>query len=258
MTEIKLYKTTTEGLKIIGMCLPFVVIGVLLISIEPHGTTSNIAGWFCTCFFGLGILIGLFQAFDKRPQIIINENTIWDRTTKQGEIKWEQIIEAYPLEISGQKFIALVTDNTFTFEKKPYKWAVKLNKKIGAQKLNLHLGQINTDEIELTSLINELSKADKEERKKLIKSFKVNKANITVFDFKKIVLYVFISVGLLLLSLSGLVAFMTIMIIMGIAGLIARGYSGGNNKFRKYVELIVWFGIVNMILFVLTTMIIWS
>ena len=92
MTEIKLYKTTTKGLKIIGMCLPFVVMGLWMITDNPYGITEYYMGWFCMCFFGLGIPVGLFQTFDRRPQIIINENGIWDRTTNQDEVKWEQII----------------------------------------------------------------------------------------------------------------------------------------------------------------------
>ncbi len=87
-------------------------------------------------FFGLGLPVGLFQTFDKRPQIVITENGIWDRTTNQDEVKWEQIIEAYPLDIHGQKFISLVTDDTFVFKKNPYKWAAKINEFVGAQNLN--------------------------------------------------------------------------------------------------------------------------
>lgn len=174
MTEIKLYKTTTKGLKIIGMSLPFVTLGLWMIIQEPAGTTLYIMSWVCTCFFGLGIPVGLFQTFDKRPQIIITEKSIWDRTTNQDEVKWEQIIEAYPIDIHGQKFISLVTDDTFVFKKEPYKWAARINKGIGAQNLNLHLGQIHIDEIELTNLINQLSQQSIDERRKTIKTYKVN------------------------------------------------------------------------------------
>lgn len=105
MTEIKLYKTPIKGLKIIGMCLPFIAIGLWMITDNPYGTTDYILGWIGTCFFGLGIPVGLFQTFDKRPQIVITENGILDRTTNQVKVKWEQIIEAYPLDIHGQNFI---------------------------------------------------------------------------------------------------------------------------------------------------------
>ncbi len=254
MTEIKLHKTTTKGLKLIGMTVPFVVIGIWIVTKEPPGTIDYIMGWFCTCFFGLGIPIGLFQTFDKRPQIIINENGVWDRTTKQDEIKWEQVIEAYPLDIFNQKFISIVADKTFVFKKKQYKWAAKINKIVGAQQLNLHLGQINVDVNKLAELINDLSKAKKEDRKKLLLSFKVNRKGFSLAVLPKILLYISISISLLLLSFTGPTAFITIMILMGIAALTARWYwfSNDNSKIRKYAGIITWFGLVNMVLFLLT------
>jgi hypothetical protein len=247
MTEIKLYKTTTKGLKIIGMCLPFMAIGLWMILDNPNGTTEYILGWVGTCFFGLGVPIGLFQTFDNRPQIIISENGIWDRRNNQNEVKWEQIIEAYPLDIYEQKFLSLVTDDTFVLKKKPYKWAKKINEAIGAQNLNLHLEQINIDEIELTNLINRLSKESIEERRKLIKSFRDKRNNFSVSDLPKILVYSLISILLLLLSLSSFTAFMTIMIVMGISALTAR-WRPDNLTIRKYAGIATWLALVNMVL----------
>jgi len=247
MTEIKLYKTTTKGLKIIGMCLPFVAIGLWMITDSLYGTTEYIMGWFCTCFFGLGFPVGLFQTFDKRPQIVISENGIWDRTTNQDEVKWEQIIEAYPLDIFEQKFISLVTADTFVFKKKPYKWAAKINKEIGAQNLNLHLGQIKIDEIELTNFINQLSKEKIEERRNLISTFKIKETNFSVSDFHKILVYSLISIILLFLSLSNFTIFMTIMIVMGLSALTAR-WRPDNLTIRKYAGIATWLGLINMVL----------
>jgi hypothetical protein len=76
MTEIKLYKKLIKGLRIIAMAIPFVAIGIWAITKEPLGTMNYIMGWLCTVFFGLGFLIGLFQTFDRRPQIIITEKGI--------------------------------------------------------------------------------------------------------------------------------------------------------------------------------------
>jgi len=247
MTEIKLYKTTTKGLKIIGMSLPFVAIGLWMITQEPIGTTPYIMGWVCTCFFGLGIPFGLFQTFDKRPQIIITEKGIWDRTTNQDEVKWEQIIEAYPLNIHGQKFISLVTDDTFVFKKKPYKWATKINQFVGAQNLNLHLGQINIDELELTNFINQVSQQSIDERKKAIKAFKVKRTNFSVTDLQKILIYIIISLTILILTLSSFVAFWIVMGIMGISALTAR-WRPDNEIIRKYAGIGTWLGVVNMVL----------
>lgn len=247
MTEIKLYKTTTKGLKIIGMCLPFVAIGLWMVTEEPVGTTPYIMGWFCTCFFGLGIPLGLFHTIDKRPQIIITEIGIWDRTTNQEEVKWEQISEAYPLDIHGQKFISLATDDTFIFKKKPFKWAAKINKQIGAQNFNLHLGQINIDEIELTNFINRLSKESIEERRNLIKTFRIKTTNFTVSDLQKIFLYIIISFTLLILTFSNFVAFWIVMGFMGISAFIAR-WQPDNFTIRKYAGIGAWLGFVNLIL----------
>ncbi len=247
MSEIKLYKTTTKGLKIIGMCLPFVVLGLFLLSDATYGTTNYVMSWLCICFFGLGIPVGLFQTFDRRPQIIITENGIWDRTTNQNEVKWEQIIEAYPLDIIEQKFISLVTDDTYVFKKKPYKWAEKINKEIGAQNLNLHLGQINIDELELTDFINRLSKQKIEERRKLIRTFEKKETKSSVSYFQKIVVYVLISLAILFLSLSSFAAFITIMIVMGISAFIAR-WRPDNATLRKYAGIATWFGLINMVL----------
>jgi hypothetical protein len=171
MTEIKLYKTTWKALKFIALSIPFVAMGIYAIKTEKSGTFDNLMGWLCTCFFGLGIPIGLFQLFDRRPQIIINEIGVWDRTTNQDEIKWEQIKKAYPVNISGQKFISLVTDKSFIFKTKQYKWATDLSKAIGAQKLNLHLGQISIDEQKLTKFINEICKTDRQDRANLIRKY---------------------------------------------------------------------------------------
>lgn len=247
MTEIKLYKTTTKGLKIIGMTLPFVAIGIWMITDNPYGSTEYIMGWVGTSFFGLGLPVGLFQTFDKRPQIVITENGIWDRTTNQDEVKWEQIIEAYPLDIHGQKFISLVTDDTFVLKKKPYKWAAKINEFVGVQNLNLHLGQINIDELELTNFINRLSNKKIEERRKLIRAFEKKEAKSSVSYFQKIVVYVLISLAILFLSLSSFAAFMTIMIVMGISAFIAR-WRPDNATLRKYAGIATWFGLINMIL----------
>ena len=90
-----------------------------------------------------------------------------------------------------------MTDKTFVFNKKPYKWAERINKEIGAQNLNLHLGQINIDEIELTNFINQLNKENIEDRSKLIKTFKIKKTNFAQSDLQKILVYVLISLTLL-------------------------------------------------------------
>jgi hypothetical protein len=171
MTEVKLYKKPLKGLKIFALSIPFVAIGFFAINNEPVGSIDYIMGLICICFFGLGILIGLFQTFDRRPQIIITENGIWDRTTKQDEFKWDQIKSAYPLNIHQQKFVSLKLDKSFVMKKKLYKWAAKLNKVVGAKNINLQISQLKIDEKKMADFISEIIKTEKENRTEIIKKY---------------------------------------------------------------------------------------
>ena len=146
MLEIKLYKSPFKGLKLIALAISFVAIGIWMIMKEPYGTNDYILGWISISFFGLCIPLGLFNMFDKRPQIIITENGILDRTNNQDEIKWEQIKSACTLEIYKQKFISLLVDETFILKKKQFRWAAKINEVIGAQKVNLNLSTSSSND----------------------------------------------------------------------------------------------------------------
>ena len=171
MTQIKLYKQPFKGLKIFALSIPFVSIGIWIINKEIFGTMDYIMGWLCTGFFGLGIPVGLFQAFDRRPQIIITINGIWDRTTNEDEIKWEQITNAYPLDIFKQKFVCIKLANTFVLKKNLNKLASKLNDVVGAQKVNLLVSQLKIDENKMTSFIKEMITVEKDKRVVIIKKY---------------------------------------------------------------------------------------
>ena len=166
-TEIKLYKSPWKALKLLALTLPFVCIGIWLITRADPGPGDRFWGWVSTCFFGLGLPIGLFHLFDHRPQIIINETGIWDRTTKQDVIPWDLIYDAYTLDIYKQKFICLVLSQDFNTKSKLYKWAEEMNEAIGAQKVNLSLGQVKVDAEKLAEFINSISK-DGADRKALL------------------------------------------------------------------------------------------
>ncbi|MFM2388030.1 MAG: hypothetical protein RL660_2787 [Bacteroidota bacterium] len=171
MNEIKLYKRPIKSLKLLGLSVLFVAGGIAMISNERFGSADYIVGWVCTCFFGLGILVGLFHMFDRRPQIVITENGIWDRTTNQDEIKWEQIKRAYPLDIHRQKFVSLTVDDTFVIKNRVYKWASKLNKAVGAQAINLSVSQLTISAKEMSDFVKEMSAAEKLARPDLIKKY---------------------------------------------------------------------------------------
>ena len=250
MAEIKLYKSSSRAIKLIALSLAFVLIGIWVIFKEQKGTFDYMMGWFCTCFFSIGIPIGFFILLDKRPQIVINENGIWDRTTKQDEIKWEQIIDAYSIEINKQKFISIVVDESYIFKNKQYKWAEKLTKLVGIQKLNLNLSQLKIDENQLTNFINEVKNTSKVERNNLIRNFLSNYKLNATSDVTKYFQYFLIITIMFVVTLSSEFGFWFIIALMGISAIIAKWYNGTNNnsKLRAYSEKITLLGFINLVL----------
>ena len=177
MTEIKLYKSNKKVLKLFLLAAPLIAAGIWMILREDGTQTDRIMGWIGTIFFGLAIPVGLFHLFDKRPQIIINEIGIYDRTTHDEFINWEIIKDAYPINIYGQHFICLLVPENFRPSKKKskfYKGVAKLNEELGAQELNIQLGQLEMDTIKLTELIIAMTHAEKSKKAELIKTLPNN------------------------------------------------------------------------------------
>ncbi len=64
-------------------------------------------GWVAVAFFGGGALISIWQIFDRRPRLLIDDEGIYDRTLGVGVIPWEEITGAYVRSIQGNDFICL-------------------------------------------------------------------------------------------------------------------------------------------------------
>jgi len=163
--DIKLYKSPWRAIKLILLCSIFVFGGLFLLN---NSDTPKWVAWMSIGFFGLGYPVGLFHLLDRRPQIIINEIGIFDRTTYKDFINWEVIQGAYPIDISGQKFVCLVVDEKYepsTNKGKISKSVSNFSKEIGAQELNISLGQITVDEIKLTEFILTMINVRPENRK---------------------------------------------------------------------------------------------
>jgi hypothetical protein len=151
--EIKLYKSPRKALLLLAACSVFVAIGIWMLR-DPKA--SQFWAWCCICFFGLGIPLSLFNLFDRRPQIILNEIGIFDRTAYTDFINWEVIQSAYLLNINQQKFICLLVDAQYEPSHKKSRFkraAVALNKTVGAQALNIYLGAVSVDEVKLGQFI---------------------------------------------------------------------------------------------------------
>lgn len=251
MADLKLYKTAKEELKVMLIGLPLVAFGLLMIIEEPYIIRniiySNTLGWILTCFFVIAECAILFKIFQRKPSIVISETGILDNRMSQSELKWEQISEVIPIDILDNNLISLATDDTFIFKNNSKKLTAKVKKKVGSN-FNIHLDQINIDNIELSNFINRLCKVSAEERRVLIRSSKVKSAIIADIDIKITLLYGLISILLVILALSSNIAFWVIMVLFGISVAIAR-FRPTNQTVRKYAEIGTWFGISYMALY---------
>ena len=168
MTDIKFYNAPWKSLKLIAASSLFVILGIWILTKANNGVFDKIMGWIGIIFFSLGIIVGLFQLLDRRPQIIINEIGIWDRSLKLDLIKWESIQNAYKITIFKQIFISLKIDKDYQIKVRQYKWALSLQKAVGAQKFNLKLSGLRINQNKLLDFIKAMIKADIEQKRELI------------------------------------------------------------------------------------------
>ncbi|AHJ96127.1 STM3941 family protein [Hymenobacter swuensis] len=159
--EIKLYKSPWRAVKLLLGSSAFVALGTFLL--RQPGTPSWVA-WACIGFFGLGIPGGLFQLLDRRPQIIINEVGIFDRTTYHSFINWDIIQNAYLVSIHGQKILCLVVPAEF--EPSRTKGTVgqalaQLSRELGFQELNISLGMIQIDEVRFAHFLLAMTQVER-------------------------------------------------------------------------------------------------
>lgn len=171
MTEIKLYKSPWRAIKLLVISSVFVAIGFRGLY---DGKMPSGFDWIGIIFFGTGIIVGLFHLFDRRPQIILNETGVFDCTTHKEFINWEIIQDAYLIDIFRQKFICLRVDERFKPSKKRsrlYRKAARFNEVLGAQELNISLGQVKINPERLTEFILYMRTAGKGERVMLLNRF---------------------------------------------------------------------------------------
>ncbi|MGN6640808.1 MAG: STM3941 family protein [Mucilaginibacter sp.] len=109
MYEIKIYKSRWKAVKLILLSLPFVVVSLYDILTHSINMSPSLS-WFALCFFGLGIPIGLFNLFDMRPEMVLNENGIFDRMSygvfvknpNKGFVTWNSIEDAWIKSYQGE------------------------------------------------------------------------------------------------------------------------------------------------------------
>lgn len=171
MEEIRLYKSPWKALKLLLLTIPFVLIAVWILRSGNSSSTDKIVCWFAICFFELGIPLSFFQLLDKRPQIIINEQGIFDRTAYKDFINWNLIDDAYLVKLHQQIFISIVIKeefrHLFRFKKR------RLSLEMGFQEININLGSIKSmDEEKLVEFILAMSTAKPSDKQELINNQK--------------------------------------------------------------------------------------
>lgn len=168
MIEHKIYKSPWKAIKLILLCTIFVVGGFYMLN---STSSSNWIAWLSIIFFGLGYPIALYHLLDRRPQIVINEIGIFDRSTHKDFINWEIIQNAYLAEVHGQKFICLEVNQQFEPSNKKGKLARKVagvSKALGFQELNISLANVKINAERLTEFIGAMRLADKPKRQILL------------------------------------------------------------------------------------------
>jgi len=150
------------------LSLPFVLAAVWDLCIDTS-IMPDVVSWLSLCFFGAGIPIGIYQLFDKRPKIIINEIGIFDRDAYTDYITWNSIADAYLTSVYQQKFICLVIKEEFKHLIKSKKPLKSLLLQLGFQEVNISLGPVGSvKENKLLNLILAMRNAEPAERINLL------------------------------------------------------------------------------------------
>jgi hypothetical protein len=177
MIELKFYKSPWQAIKLILLSSPFIII--CLYDIINHNDKSMPLSfdWFGLCFFGLGIPLGLFNLFDKRPAMIINEVGIFKRKTSKDLINWTVIEDAYLKDLrvsilSKQKFLCLVIDPSAPIILNANKTLIRFSERLGFQGISIPLNDMKKYDWEkLLLFIKSMSHSDHSERQKLLLNY---------------------------------------------------------------------------------------
>jgi hypothetical protein len=167
--EIKIYKSPVKALRLVFLASLFVAPCTYAL-ITRSLNMPPILAWSGVSFFGLGLLYGLFNLIDRRPQIIINTEGLFDRMAYRDFINWSLIKDAYVFHINKQTFIGIVIDSAALSLIKR-KGSLRLSKHIGFQEITLSLGMIKIDEQRFRDFIVAMSQAAPAKRTNLITQY---------------------------------------------------------------------------------------
>lgn len=174
MKEFRLYKSRWKAVRLLVGCAAFVGIGCFMLG-RPDA--PQWVAWASIGFFGLGIPVCFVQFFDRRPQIIVNDVGVFDRTMHHEFINWEIIQDVYLVEVHKQNIICLIVDQAFVPSRRKGKFrqsVATLNKELGFQELNISLGFVSIDAPRFAEFILAMRGAAPPEREVLVQKALAN------------------------------------------------------------------------------------
>ena len=132
--------------------LAFVAAGLFLLGRSP----DKWAGWAAVLFFGGCAVVFVWQLLDSRPQLIIDDNGVFDRTLGIGVIPWSEIVDAFPKKITSSSFVCLVLrepEQFLSLLPQRRRALVSLNRQLGFTDFSINLTGIDVDPAEICELI---------------------------------------------------------------------------------------------------------
>ncbi len=172
LQEIKIYRSIWKPIRLILLSTIIFATGLLMLDTYD---SDNWINWIVIVCGGLGYPVALFQLFDRRPLMRINEIGIFDRTQNKDFINWDIIQDAYIASVRKEKFICLIINQDVTGFKKSGKFRRTMEEiaiGMGFQKLNLSIGFTDVEAEKMLEFILAMRHAKKAERIILLPTWK--------------------------------------------------------------------------------------
>ncbi len=165
--EIKIYKSKLKAAILLIFCLFFFMIGILVL----QNSDKAVAGWSCIIIALLASIVGFYNLFDRRPQIIMNDDGITERTFKGEVIEWDAILNVDELFYRGQYYVRLMVDKDYKPTLVRSHWLFRIDRyyaRAGVKALYIKVSMLTVSSGDLTNFIHAMAGADNSRRDELI------------------------------------------------------------------------------------------
>ncbi len=148
MEKLVIKRTVWLQILLLVCSSAFVLGGVFILARSPE----KWVGWMSIVFFGACSLVCVWQIFDSRPRLTVDDEGVLDRTLGVGIVRWEDIEGAYKRSIASNDFICLRLRNTADYLarlSKVKQAMTSANEALGFTPLSINLSGIHgmTDQV---------------------------------------------------------------------------------------------------------------